>query len=154
MTENSESVKEFTKTQIQQYRMLFNMIDQDSDDKISIDDLKAINKNVDLKLSDTAMKDMLIDSENGTVDFNGFLKIVGSRFSVFSDENELKDAFATFVEKDGIDGSVLKKSLVSITENADGKKAVSAVVDEFTKENKITGYKKFDADKFIDGVKQ
>lgn len=154
MTKNSDSVKEFSKTEIQRYRMLFNMIDQDSDEKISINDLKAINKDVNLKLSDSDLNDMLKDNGNGTVDFNGFLKIVGSRFSGFSDENELKDAFATFVEKDGINGSVLKKSLVDITENADDKKAVSEVVDEFTKENKITGYKKFDADKFIDSVKQ
>ncbi|KAG0684662.1 Myosin type II regulatory light chain [Pichia californica] len=150
MSENDN----FSKAEIQRYRMIFNMIDQDGDEKISANDIEAITKDIDLKFDDSTIKKMLENGKDGLLNFSGFLKIVGSKFSGFSDENELKDSFATFVGKDGIDGSILKNNLIEISEGDADKKAVSDVVDEFTKENKITGYKKFDADKFINSVKQ
>lgn len=151
--DDSEEKQDFSKAEIQRYRMIFNMIDQDGDDKISGDDLKAIAKDVDLKFEDPVIKDMIGGNED-KLDFNTFLKIIGSKFSSFSDENELKDLFATFTEKDGIDSSFLKSSLIDISKTEDEKKSISEVVDEYTKENKITGFKKFDADKFIESVKR
>lgn len=146
--------KELTKKQIQKYRMLFNLIDKDGDEKISVNDLKTATKDIGLELDDSDIKNMLKSGSGKSIDFNGFLKIAGAQFGGFSDENELKDAFATFDGKDGIDGRTLKKSLAELADNDADKNEVDEVVEEFTKENKITGYKKFDADKFIESVKQ
>lgn len=151
--DNSGDKQDLSKTEIQRYRMIFNMIDQDGDDKISSDDLKAIAKDVDLNFDDSVIKHMIGDGHD-KLDFNSFLKIVDSKFSGFSDENELKDLFAPFIEKDGISSSFLKKNLMDISKTDDEKNSVTEVVDEYTKENKITGYKKFDADKFVESVKR
>lgn len=154
MAEQTEGNKDFTKSQIQKYRMLFNLIDQDGDEKISVKDLQAAANDVSLNLDDSVVKDMLKSGGGKSVDFNTFLKIAAAQFGGFSEESELKDAFTTFDGKDGIDGAVLNSSLAELAETDVEKKAVSEVVDEFTKENKITGYKKFDAEKFIESVKQ
>lgn len=154
MTDQTDGNKDFTKSQIQKYRMLFNLIDQDGDEKISVKDLKVAASDVNLKLDDSVIKDMLKSAGGKSVDFNSFLKISGAQFGGFSEESELRDALTTFDGKDGIDSAVLKSSLGELAESDADKKAVAGVVDEFTKENKITGYKKFDSEKFIESVKQ
>lgn len=160
MVESEIVSNSFTKTQIQKYRMLFNMIDVDGDAKISCNDLKSAFKDIGVDFNDLQIKGML--KNNKDIGFNEFLNIVKMRFGKFSEEGELKDAFAMFIDQNDngdsnkmtIDGSLLKENLNGLANGDDEKKAVETVMAEFTKENKITGYKKFDADTFIDSIKQ
>ena len=148
MKEAGEKTPELTKAQIQKYRMMFSLIDQDGDDRISQSDLEAAFKDIGVNVDNSVISEDML--KGGSIDFNQFLNIVASKFNGFSDQEELQDAFATFQGPDGIDGKILRQNLVGIADSDDTKQAVTSVVDEFTKENKITGYEKFEADKFVD----
>lgn len=140
---------DLSKTQIQRYRMLFSIIDKDCDDKITMDDLKSTFK--DLNLDIKGSKDMLEESKS--LDFNQFVTLLVSKFSGFSEESELGDAFATFLENDIVNSKSLKDSVASTVIDDVDKKAVSDVVDEFTKKNNVTGVTKFKTEEFIEKIK-
>lgn len=151
----SDEDKSLTETQIQKYRLLFGLIDQDGDDLVSFEDLKSTFKDIGVTMDESTIRDgMLSDGKDGKLDFNGFLNIVGSKFGGFSEESELKDAFETFNNNNHIDSNLLKQNLLNVDNNEEIKKQISDVVDEFTKENKITGEKKFEQDRFIENIKQ
>ena len=145
---------ELSKDQIQKYRMMFTMIDQDGDDFITNDDIKAIFKDLNMEIDESTIDQEMLANSNGKLDFNGFLNVVNQKIKGFSDSEELKDAFQTFTSEGGIDSKVLKESLQSALSEESDKNAVNRVVEEYTKENKITGFQKFNADKFIDDVKK
>lgn len=153
---SSESSNDsFSKMQIQRYRMMFTIIDQDGDDLISEADLRGAFKDIGGAVGENTIADEMLDgAKDGKMDFNGFLQLVQGRFGGFSDEGELKDAFATFDDRGAIDSNVLRENLLQLAETEEEKRAVGDVVDEFTRENKITGFKKFDSATFIDHVKQ
>jgi Ca2+-binding EF-hand superfamily protein len=150
--------KNLTKEKIQKYRMMFGLIDQDGDNLISFDDLKNTFDDIGVKIDTSIIKEkMLSDPKDGKIDFNNFLNIVGPKFDGFSEESELKDAFATFASgnNNDIDSTLLKQNLLNLLPDGDKRKEnISNVISEFTKENKITDYKRFEQDKFIDIVKQ
>lgn len=145
---------DLTKDQIQKYRMMFTMIDLNGDDLITKDDIKAVAKDLALDIDDSVIDKHMLAEGDGKLDFNGFLKIVAAKSAGFSDAEELKDAFATFRGADGIDGKILKENLTSVAGEESEREAIKQVAGDYIKENKITGFQKFKADKFIDDVKK
>ncbi|TID29839.1 hypothetical protein CANINC_001588 [Pichia inconspicua] len=128
------------------------MIDKDSDDKISLDDIKSTFTDLNFKIEDSEIKEGMLNGSND-LDFNQFVTLLTSKFTGFSEESELRDAFATFVENESINSKTLRDCLSNTVSDKDEKEALSAVVEEFTKENKVTGVSKFMADEFIEKIK-
>lgn len=146
---------EFSKSTIQKYKTMFQIIDKDGDNHISVSDLHDAFNGIGHRIEEAEVKNNLLgEFEDKKIDFNAFLRIVGSKFGGFSSEEELKDAFSTFVDSSGnIEGKAFKEDVASVTEAQEDKQPIEEVIDEFTKENRITGYKKVDSEKFIDNVK-
>lgn len=127
-------------------------------------DLKTTIVSVGLdSVSDDEIQKMIPESNEGKLNFNTFLKIVAAKFSGFSEESELKDAFAVFQTKENDLNSVDAKELSEILAGfANGNSEdlnvpsgdIQKAIGEFVKENKITGEKKFLAENFIDIIKQ
>lgn len=154
MVENKD-LTNLTKTQIQKYRLIFGLIDQDGDDLISFEDIKSAFHDIGITMDENTIKDdMLSTGKDGKLDFNGFLNVVGSKFGGFSEESELRDAFETFKSNNHIDSNLLKQNILNVVDDNQIKEGITDAIDEYTNENKITGEKKFEQDRFIANIKQ
>lgn len=156
-------LNKLTSKQLRQYKLLFSMIDQDHDQKISLKDLKTTIVSTGMEnMDDSSLSDML-PGESKELNLNGFLKLIGSKFQGFSESSELEDAFSTFNDTSSKDNNVdanrLKDALLEANERLSGIEGLSlteeemdTAIDDFSKENKISGKKTFLADKFIETI--
>lgn len=143
------------KTQIQKARMLFNIIDADGDEKINLQDLRKCFEDVGMESIGEEEIRKMIKNDDG-INFNEFLNIFEDKFQGFSEESELKDAFETFKDENNnnkIDSNLLSKKIQEVAETEESKTMVNQIVKDFTKENKVSGAKHFESDKFIDQIK-
>ncbi|KAG7833069.1 hypothetical protein KL939_003607 [Ogataea angusta] len=89
--------------------------------------------------------------------FNGFLKLMGSKYGEFSDRSELEQVFATFKDDSKtVDAAELKKHLTGVSKTDPdiqlSKNDIDNVLKSFGKKSDLTGKTAFAADKFIDTV--
>lgn len=162
-TEQQNVLNKLTSKQIRQYKTLFNLIDQDHDQKISLKDLKTTIVSLGMESMDDDSVLKMLPEGSKEMNLNAFLKLIGAKFQGFSESSELEDAFSVFNNSSsrdsGIDANRLKDALFDANERLKGTEGLSlteeemdTAVDDFSKENKISGKKTFLADKFIETI--
>ncbi|GME87446.1 unnamed protein product [Ambrosiozyma monospora] len=160
--DDSNLLTQLSKEQIHTFKAIFNLIDQDHDNKISVKDLKTTIVNIGIdNIDDDAINDMIPDGQT-EINFNSFLKIMNNKFGTFSGKHELTQAFAAFNEPqstktiDNINSKKLSKSLLETEKKSSDlnitKSDIEKVIKEFTDTNELTGNKTFSAEKFIDTI--
>lgn len=162
-TEQQNVLNKLTSKQIRQYKTLFNLIDQDHDQKISLKDLKTTIVSLGMESMDDDSVLKMLPEGSKEMNLNAFLKLIGTKFQGFSESSELEDAFSVFDNSSsrdsGIDANRLKDALLDANERLKGTEGLSlteeemdTAIDDFSKENKISGKKTFLADKFIETI--
>ncbi|KAG7876259.1 hypothetical protein KL938_004650 [Ogataea parapolymorpha] len=143
-------------SQVAHWKGVFDIIDQDHDGKITDEDIKNTYSSLGLKDEGEAQKMMAEAGSDGLV-FNGFLRLMGSKYGDFSDRSELEQVFATFKDDSKtVNAAELKEHLTSVSRtNQDiqsSKEDINKVLKAFSKKSDLTGKTAFAADKFIDTV--
>ncbi|KAG7746900.1 hypothetical protein KL911_003915 [Ogataea haglerorum] len=143
-------------SQVAHWKGIFDVIDQDHDGKITEEDIKNTYSSLGLKDEGEAAK-MMAEADSDGLVFNGFLKLMGTKYGDFSDRNELEQVFAAFKDDSKtLNAAELKEHLISVGKsNQDiqlSKDDINNVLRTFGKKSDLTGKTAFAADKFIDTV--
>ncbi|KAG7800408.1 hypothetical protein KL944_003981 [Ogataea haglerorum] len=143
-------------SQVAHWKGIFDVIDQDHDGKITEEDIKNTYSSLGLKDKGEAAK-MMAEADSDGLVFNGFLKLMGTKYGDFSDRNELEQVFAAFKDDSKtVNAAELKEHLISVGKsNQDiqlSKDDINNVLRTFGKKSDLTGKTAFAADKFIDTV--
>ncbi|KAG7694457.1 hypothetical protein KL933_003722 [Ogataea haglerorum] len=143
-------------SQVAHWKGIFDVIDQDHDGKITEEDIKNTYSSLGLKDEGEAAK-MMAEADSDGLVFNGFLKLMGTKYGDFSDRNELEQVFAAFQDDSKtVNAAELKEHLISVGKsNQDiqlSKDDINNVLRTFGKKSDLTGKTAFAADKFIDTV--
>ncbi|KAG7695343.1 hypothetical protein KL930_003776 [Ogataea haglerorum] len=143
-------------SQVAHWKGIFDVIDQDHDGKITEEDIKNTYSSLGLKDEGEAAK-MMAEADSDGLVFNGFLKLMGTKYGDFSDRNELEQVFAAFKDDSKtVNAAELKEHLISVGKsNQDiqlSKDDINNVLRTFGKKSDLTGKTAFAADKFIDTV--
>ncbi|VEU22030.1 DEKNAAC102999 [Brettanomyces naardenensis] len=159
---SSVLVNQLSKEQLQRYKSLFNLIDQDHDGKITNKDLKSTILNLGIEgIEDDSINEM-IPKKAKEMNLNGFFKLMATKFANFSEPTEITEAFEAFGGEKGtknkttVDSGRLKRGLLEVG-RGQGDYTMSGeeldeVMKDFGRENKLTGEKLFLVDKFVDAV--
>ncbi|GMF04287.1 unnamed protein product [[Candida] boidinii] len=152
---------QLTSDQISKIRSMFDVIDDDHDGIISMGDLKSTMMSLGETPDDNDISKMIGGEE---IKFPQFLNMIGGFVNETSGEEELKEAFGVFKSDKTsnnllCDASSLKKELLNSSrrnddlENSITEKEITSVLGDFAKKNDMTGKKYFNADAFINQIK-
>ncbi|YCL18869.1 Myosin type II regulatory light chain [Komagataella phaffii] len=130
--------------QIEKLQAIFEIMDQDSDGKISINDLTQIfNSLGDSKTEKdviTMFEEQHPDSNSG-ISFTMFLKFMSSKIERMTETRKMREALTVFGEEE------IGKQAFS--ETLDDTLEVQEVLSEFSKENHLTGEIVFRNEKYL-----
>lgn len=99
-----------SKNQLIELREAFNLIDRDSDSKLSVEDLTIFLESIGSPYSEVQIKEMILELEPNPT-YIVLLTLIGEKLSEIDSEKDLLEAFKIFDEdNDGlIESSFLKK---------------------------------------------
>ncbi|KAI0461246.1 hypothetical protein LJB42_001264 [Komagataella kurtzmanii] len=130
--------------QIEKLQAIFEIMDQDSDGKISINDLMQIfNSLGDSKTEKdviTMFEEQHPDSNSG-ISFAMFLKFMSSKIERMTETRKMREALTVFGEEE--------ISKQAFSETLDDTLEVQEVLSEFSKENHLTGEIVFQNEKYL-----
>ncbi|ODV83555.1 hypothetical protein CANARDRAFT_24791 [[Candida] arabinofermentans NRRL YB-2248] len=165
MASQTQALNQLSKDQIQQFKSIFNLIDQDHDDNISVKDLKTTICNMGVEdIDDNTIAQMIPENQQKTgINFSVFLKLMSSKYGEFTEKTDLTQAFSVFKtttsgDDDGLNcnSDELKESLLNTNARNSSKmndSSIEKIINNFSKTNDLSGESVFNAESFIDTVK-
>ncbi|KAH3666476.1 hypothetical protein OGAPHI_003472 [Ogataea philodendri] len=150
------NINSLSKSQIEHFKAIFDILDQDHDGKISAEDIKNTHSSLGIKDGGDAKK-MLAESGSDGLVFNAFVKFMHTKYGDFNDKNELEQVFSSFKnESNTIYADDLRQNILDVGKtNPDAKMSkndLNKVISSFSKKNGLTGKATFTSDAFIDTV--
>lgn len=108
--QSSNVFQMFTKTQRNEIREAFNLMDRDADSKISVADLTSFLESIGSPYTDEEIAEMVKELEPNP-NYLSLLSLIGEKMTNVSSEKELYNAFRLFDEenKGFIENSVFRK---------------------------------------------
>ncbi|XP_062214629.1 calmodulin-like protein 4 isoform X2 [Phragmites australis] len=139
-----------TSEQIVAFREAFLLFDKNGDGCISMEELAAVTRSLDLDPSDQELNDMMseVDTDgNGIIDFQEFLSLIARKMKDGDgDEEELKEAFEV-LDKDK-NGFISPTELRMVMTNL-GEQMTDEEVEQMIKEADTDGDGQVNYDEFV-----
>ena len=85
----------FSQEQIQEFKEVFNMIDQNRTGAIDREELEDVYESLGIQVSDTHI-DTMMNEVTGSINFTAFLTLFGERLHGTDPEDVIRNAFAAF----------------------------------------------------------
>ncbi|XP_063712128.1 calmodulin-A-like [Symsagittifera roscoffensis] len=122
----------FTKEEISELYETFTSVDKDSNGTIDLSELKLCLSLVGMKLRDEQVREVMeeVDTDNsGDIDFQEFIRLLASRASDSSEEEDLRIAFDNFDRNHShyIEAEDLKALLLSLGERVNDSDAAEMI---------------------------
>ncbi|ANZ75080.1 BA75_02329T0 [Komagataella pastoris] len=130
--------------QIEKLQAIFEIIDQDSDGKITISDLRQMFNSLGDSRTEKDLVTMFEEEDldfKSSISFAMFLKFMSSKIERMTEIRELREALTVFAKED------IKKQ--EICEALDDTLEVQEVLNEFCRENPLTGEVVFQKEKYF-----
>ncbi|KAL6717916.1 hypothetical protein ACLMJK_004001 [Lecanora helva] len=145
----SDMTQPLTEEQVNDYKHVFSLFDQNGDGQISAEELGGIMRSLGQKPTQSELEDIVTELDtdnNGTIDFEEFLAMMTRVTKEEDTDEELRRAFQVF-DKDG-SGTISTDELRDVLKSV-GENLTETELDEMMRQVDVDGSGTIDFEEFV-----